>query len=209
MDPAMPRDLADAGRGLALPLYSNGRTSAGWWGMTVLLISDAAVMASFAFAYLFLWTARPAVWPPEGTQLPGLVEPALLVLLVAGAWFLFEAADRVNQRDRRLAAIVCLAASALLAAGAIVFGWTWLGDLGAEPTAHSYGAAVWTLLGYMALHGAFGAGMALWCIARMALGMIDSWRCLTLRICLLWWRLTAPASVLSIIIVAGFPHVVG
>jgi hypothetical protein len=36
--------------------------------------------------------------------------------------------------------------------------------------------------------------------------MIDSWRCLTLRICLLWWRLTGPVTVL--VLVAGFPHIV-
>ena len=59
MDPALPREPADAGRGTALPLYSNDSGSVGWWGMVVLLISDAAVIASFVFAYLFLWTARP------------------------------------------------------------------------------------------------------------------------------------------------------
>jgi cytochrome c oxidase subunit I+III len=38
--------------------------------------------------------------------------------------------------------------------------------------------------------------------------MIDSWRCLTLRICLLWWRFTVPAAVLTLVLVAGFPHVI-
>jgi cytochrome c oxidase subunit I+III len=66
MDAARPRALADAGRDIALPLYSNGSKSVGWWGTVVLLISDAAVVASFIFAYLFLWTARPALWPPTG-----------------------------------------------------------------------------------------------------------------------------------------------
>jgi cytochrome c oxidase subunit I+III len=33
---------------------------------------------------------------------------------------------------------------------------------------------VWTLLGYLAFHIAIGAGMALWCLARPGLGMIDS-----------------------------------
>ena len=87
-------------------------------------------------------------------------------------------------------------------------GWFWLDGLGIDPTRHGYGAAVWTLLGYMGLHVAIGAGMALWCLARLALGMIDSWRCLTLRICLLWWRFTAPVTVLVLFLVAGFPHVV-
>jgi hypothetical protein len=99
MDRALPREPADAGRGLALPLYSNGSASPGWWGMVVLLISDAAVIASFAFAYLFLWTARPAVWPPDGSQLPGFIQPVLISAIVIGAWLLFEA---VGARRRTL-----------------------------------------------------------------------------------------------------------
>jgi cytochrome c oxidase subunit I+III len=208
MDPALPRELADAGRGVSLPLYRSGSASVGWWGMAVLLISDAAVVASFGFAYLFLWTARPAVWPPDGSQPPGFLEPALISASIAGAYVLFEAADRLNRRDRRLATSLCLVMAAILAGGALAMGWSWLDGLGIDPTGHSYGAAVWTLLGYMALHVAIGAAMALWCLARLALGMIDSWRCLTLQVCLLWWRLTAPAAVLTLILVAGFPHVV-
>ncbi len=50
--------------------------------------------------------------------------------------------------------------------------------------------------------------MALWCIARLRLGMINSWRCLTLRVCLLWWRFSAPVTVLVLLMITGFPHVV-
>jgi cytochrome c oxidase subunit I+III len=207
MDRALPREPVDAGRGAVLPLYSSGSGSVGWWGMAVLLISDAAVVASFMFAYLFLWTARPAVWPPVGSRLPGFVEPAAIAVAVIGAWVLFEVAERCNRRDRRLVTGLCLVASAVFAGSALVVGWRWLDDLGLSATGHSYGAAVWLLLGYMALHVTAGIAMALWCVARLALGMIDSWRCLTLRICLLWWRFTVPVAVLTLLLVAGFPHV--
>jgi cytochrome c oxidase subunit I+III len=89
-----------------------------------------------------------------------------------------------------------------------VAGWFWLRSLGIDPTRHSYGAAVWTLVGTMGLHLVMGAGMALWCVLRLGLGMINSWRCLTLRVCLLWWRFTAPVTVLALLMVTGFPHVV-
>jgi cytochrome c oxidase subunit I+III len=89
-----------------------------------------------------------------------------------------------------------------------VVGRHWLVGLGIDATAHAYGAAVWTLLGDVALHVAIGAAMAAWCVARLALGMLDSWRSLTLRVCLLWWRLTAAAAVATVLLVAGFPHVV-
>jgi cytochrome c oxidase subunit I+III len=89
-----------------------------------------------------------------------------------------------------------------------VAGWFWLTGLGIDPSRHAYGAAVWTLVGTMDLHLILGAGMALWCVVRLLLGMINSWRCLTLRICLLWWRFTALVTVLVLMMIAGFPHVV-
>jgi heme/copper-type cytochrome/quinol oxidase subunit 3 len=81
-------------------------------------------------------------------------------------------------------------------------------DIAPDPVAHSYGAVVWTLLGYVGVHVAIGGFMAVWCVARILLGMIDAWRSLTLRICLLWWVFTMLAGVLTLALVAGFPHVV-
>ena len=208
MDAGAPRQLADAGRGLALPLYQNGSGSTGWWGMGVFLVSDAAIVASFLFTYLFLWTARPGPWPPDGSRLPGFVAPTLVAAATIAAYVLFELADRANQRERRGAVRLSLVASALLAAVALALGWMWLAGLGTDPTVHGYGASVWTLLGYMALHVAIGIVMALWCLARLQLGMIDAWRSLTLRLCLLWWRFTAAATVLTLVLVTVFPHVV-
>jgi cytochrome c oxidase subunit I+III len=208
MDRAMPRQLADAGRGVALPLYSNDHTSIGWWAMAVTLVSDAAVVASLIFAYLFLWTAHPAAWPPDGSRLPGFLAPTITAALVVGAYLLFEAAERLNRRDRRTATILSLVMAAIVAGVALVVGGGWLRGLGTDPTLHAYGAAVWTLLGYVALHVAIGAAMALWCVARLAAGMIDSWRCLTLRLCLFWWRFTVPVALIALLLVVVFPHVV-
>ena len=208
MDRAYPRRPVDAGRGLALPLYTNDAKSVGWWGMTVLLIADAAVLASFAFAYVFLWTAHPDAWPPRDAPLPGFLEPALVSAVAVLAYAGFEAAERFNRADRRLATGASLVVAAILAAAAVAFGWAWLQELGIDGTAHSYGATIWTLFGDAAVHLAIGAVMALWCLARLWLGMLDAWRCLTLRICLLWWRFTVAATVLALFLIAGFPHVV-
>ena len=206
LDKSYPKALADAGRGLALPLYTNDNRSVGWWAMAVLLVVDASITASFVFTYLFLWTARPAVWPPDGSQLPDLFVPTVLVTLVVGAYVCFEIAERSNRRDRRLHVIVALSLVVVLAAGALAYGGAWPGSLQIDPTRHAYGAAVWMLLGWAGLHAAIGGCMALWCIARSARSMLDSWRCVTLRVCLLWWRYTAAATALVLVLIAGFPY---
>jgi cytochrome c oxidase subunit I+III len=208
LDGPVPHGLADAGRDLALPLYKNDSASVGWWGLSVLLVSDAAVLASFAFAYLFLWTSRPASWPPDGSMLPGFVLPAAAVLLVACAALLFRAAERQIRRDRRSPAVWSLLVGALAGLGACWLVWGWPASLGISPTGHSYGAAAWTLAGYAVFHIGIGAAMALWCALRLALGMIDSWRCLTVRLCLLWWGFTVAVTAFALLLIAGFPHVV-
>jgi cytochrome c oxidase subunit I+III len=206
LDKAYPKELADAGRGLGLPLYCNDNRSLGWWAMTVVLIADASLTISIVFAYLFLWTAKPAIWPPDGSKAPDLGRPALLAALIAGAWLSFEVVERFNRRDRRAAAMAGLVAVAVLATVGLMLGWTWPGSLGIDPTRHSYGAAVCTLLLWAGVHVSLGVAMVLWCLVRLFLGMVDSWRSVTLRVSLLWWRFTAAATAAVLVLIAGFPH---
>ena len=106
----------------------------------------------------------------------------------------------------RLAVSVGLVVVVMLAGVALAYGAGWPGSLGIDPTRHSYGAAVYMLLGWVGVHVGIGAFMAIWCLARVLLGMLDSWRCLTLRVCLLWWRFTVAATALVLVLVAGFPY---
>ncbi len=207
LDEAGPRALADAGRGLGLPLYANDSRSVGWWGMVVTLISDGAVTASFAFAYLFLWTARPAMWP-IGDAMPDVLLPALAAAAMATAWLMLELADRTLQLGRKVVTALCLAACGGSAVAGLLVGWWWLTGHVPDPTTSSYPAAVWVLVGWVGMHVGIGAFMALWCLARLWLGMLDAWRCLTLRLCALWWRYTAAISAITMTLVAGFPYAV-
>ena len=208
MDAPMPRERADAGRGLALPLYRNDSASVGWWGLMVTLVVDGAVLASLIFTYFFLWTARPMPWPPEGSSLPGAVWPAAMIGLTFAGWIACEVAARLNRADRRLATALALVLSAGLALAAGTLMTLWPGHLAVNPTTHAYGAAFWTLTGYAAIHAGLGAFAALWCCLRLALGMIDSWRSQALHLAVLWWRFAAPSVALVLAILAGFPHVV-
>jgi cytochrome c oxidase subunit I+III len=209
LDRGAPREHADAGRGLALPLYSNGLDHVGAWGLVVFLVSDAAVLASLVFAYLFLWTVSPgSAWPPHDSKLPGVLAPTTIAALVVAANIAFEFADRLNQRGRRLATGAYLLASAVLAIAGVTVAERWLHELIVDPSRHSYEASVTALVRYADVHVAVAAGMAAWCMVRLACGLIDSWRCLTLRICTLWWRFTSAATVLTLVAVTGFPHAI-
>jgi len=103
--------------------------------------------------------------------------------------------------------MILLAVVVVGASIAILYGGPWPGRLGIDPTRHAYGASVWMLLGWAGLHLGIVGVMAARCVARLALGMLDSWRCVTLRVCLLWWRYITAATALILALVAGFPHV--
>jgi cytochrome c oxidase subunit I+III len=207
-DAALPRVMADAGHGLALPLYRNDDQSVGYWAMVVVLISDTAVTAAIAFAHLFLWTGRPDAWPPEGQGVLDPVGALWTVLAIFGAYALFETAHRALAAGSKALCGAALVASLLGWAGALWAGWLWLSASGISPTADSYGASIWALLGWVAFHLGFGVVMALWCLARLAFGMLDEWRRLTLHVCLLFLRFTAPMAAIAALVVTGFPHVV-
>ena len=220
LDAGAPREPSDAGLGLALPTYGNGSASVGAWGLGVTLVSDAAVTASFVFSYLFLWTARPALWPPLGGPLPMLVEPAIAGLAAVAAWLLFRRAERIVRdsgghvhgppRHRRFgwrarAALMLAAAGTAAAVGAVV-AVRWILGIAPDHTATAYFAAVWVVVGWTVMHLGIGLVMSLWCLARLGLGLIDDWRCLTLRVCTIFWGFTAVATLLTLTVVAGFPH---
>ena len=60
--------------------------------------------------------------------------------------------------------LVCasLLCAALAGVAVLGVGPSWPASLGIDPTRHSYGAAVWTLLLWAAIHVGIGALMAIW-----------------------------------------------
>jgi cytochrome c oxidase subunit I+III len=165
------------------------------------------VTAAFIFSYLFLWTARPALWPPDGAALPAALAPVIATLTAVGMWLLFRQAERWLRRDRpRWLVGSTLLLAAALAAGLLLALWVVQAGTAPDPSAGSYAASVGVLIGWAAMHVVIGLVMALWCVARLLAGMLNSWRCLTLRICTLFAGFTAATTVIVLILVAGFPY---
>ncbi|WP_230665229.1 cbb3-type cytochrome c oxidase subunit I, partial [Bordetella petrii] len=74
-DPGATRDPVDIGGGLRLPVYCAGPGSHSWWAMAMLVIVCASIFSALLFAYFFLWTTSPDVWPAPAA-LPGADRPA-------------------------------------------------------------------------------------------------------------------------------------
>ena len=194
----------EAGMGERLPPHAATPRPPGWWGMAFTLVADAALFASLAFGYLFLWAIAPN-WPP-----PRLIDPdPLLPLLVAaalvlGGWAAIRAAAANRREDASGRGFWLMPA---VAAGfAATLGFLAVPLLLAPPPGeHAYGAAVAVLCGYGALHAllaAIGAGFA-WFRARF--GYVSAMRALDVANADLLWRYTAASGLVVVMLVHLLP----
>jgi cytochrome c oxidase subunit I+III len=101
-----------------------------------------------------------------------------------------------------------LAFSAVLGMGALAAGYAFATAMALAPTAHAYSAIVATLLGFAAAHVGMGILMALWCIARIAAGLLYPGHTMTVQLCCGWWRLTLLSGLLVLLILTGYPYAI-
>lgn len=204
------RDRVDIGGGLRLPVYVTGPESVGWWAMVVLLLVDGSVFACLVFTHGFLWLVNgDGAWPPPGTTLPELAAPAIAAALLLASAAAFWVADRLLRRGRTgLMPLAVLAALLLLLAG--------LGlDLGAlraagiEPTANSFGAAVYANQFWQGVHAAVTLVMALYLAARGWAGLVDPVRRVTFDCVRLFWLYTVAQALAGLALTHLFPRGLG
>jgi cytochrome c oxidase subunit I+III len=180
--------------------------------MVILILVAGSLYLSYLFSYLYLWTVSPQVWPaPGGVGLPGwswpLASAGLLIASAAAVW----CAGRLLARDtlRRIACglFVVLGAAALCGALAIEVTGHW--QAGVRPQASGYSAMV-----YMAAFLQFELVvalvlMALFVLARLLARRLDgTWRVTFDNTALLWYY-TAAQGLLGLLLVHGFPRLVG
>jgi len=137
----------------ALPVGAVGARSHSWWAMVVLIVVDATICASFAFAHVHV-SLMADICPPAGAALPSSASVAASVVLWAGTAVLIELARRWklagSSRAAALAAVVMLALICACAAwSANVLGHI---DAGLEPKANAWSATVVALVAYQGLH---------------------------------------------------------
>jgi cytochrome c oxidase subunit I+III len=198
------KDHKDAGHGAVLPIYVSGSGSVGWWGMLVTMLADLTAFLSLLFGYLFYWTVHED-FPPRSQPDPDLLWLCGGAAALLASWALTAAALRLNQQDRALLYYAAMGAAVLLAlgGGAAVVASPQVAGL--TPTAHSYGAIVWSLVVWTGLHAALGVIMQLYCVARRAAGRMTARYDMEQHNVLLYWHFLAMTAALTALVLAGFP----
>ena len=149
-------------------LHERRARSPGFWGMMLLIATEASLFAYLLFSYFYLASMATGPWPPEGPPSLKLVLPNTLILLVSsGTMYWAESGIRRGLTGRlRVGLLVTFALGAIF-----------LTIQGIEyskkhflPTTHAYGSLFFTITGFHGAHVAVGLLMIAVIAVRAFLG---------------------------------------
>ncbi|WP_328734352.1 cbb3-type cytochrome c oxidase subunit I [Falsiroseomonas selenitidurans] len=203
-------ERVDIGGGIVLPTHATGPVTTSWWAMVCLMLVSGTAYACLLGSYLFLWLVNgDGMWPPPGQCVPVagwglgalvLYGAAALAMTCVGRW-LGDGSGRAHR-------LALLAAMALLVAGLAADGWAlWQGPV--RPTLHAYGASAWAIFAWQGFHGAVALLMGGYTLARSLTGRLGGQRRLTLDNTRLFWLYTTGQGSLGLLLLHGFPRLLG
>ncbi len=171
----------------------------GWWGMAVLMATEAALLGSLIGTYFYLRYTNTE-WPLGRIAAPSVALPlAITAGLVASSVpmaFASRAARHGRTRATWLAVFVALLIQGGYMAVQVV---QYADDLDKfSPSTNAYGSIYFTLLGTHHAHVVVGLLLDLWLLARLIGGLTD-YRVKAVRAIALYWHVV---NVIAIFVVA-------
>jgi heme/copper-type cytochrome/quinol oxidase subunit 3 len=144
----------------------------GWWGMAMLVASEAMLFACFIATY-FYFRFRTDPWPPAGIPEPKVVVPLVLALVLAVGSVPVSFAARAAARGglgsaRRLVFLALVVQTGYFAMQVQLYS----DDLHVfTPQDNAYGSIYFLLLGADHAHVAVGLLFDVWLILKLARGL--------------------------------------
>lgn len=137
-----------------LPVGPIGRSGLGWWGVAMLVASEAALFGYLLFSYYYVGATAPVGWllEPAPKLFPGLPNTLLLV----ASSFVAAYGEKGVERDRRGQALVGFGGAFLMGtAFACIQGYEWW-DKPFRLGANSYASLYFTTTGFHMAHVVVG-----------------------------------------------------
>ncbi|HRN84417.1 MAG TPA: cbb3-type cytochrome c oxidase subunit I, partial [Hyphomicrobium sp.] len=211
-DPGPDKGDVEIAEGLRVPTYATGPQSISWWAMVLLMLVGLALYLSYIFSYFYLWTVSPQVWPDLTLgAVPAVQWPILSAVLLLASGFAVRYAGYLlpEPGGRRPALPLTLAVAAVCLVAALSIDLMALRNAGLTPSADSFAALSYLAVGLqggLVILLTLAAGFV---IARYAAGRLDTYRCLTYQTTYLLWLYTVAQGLTGLLIVHGFPRLVG
>jgi len=209
LDPGPAKGDVEIGGGFVLPTYMSGPTSHAWWAMVVLMLVAGSLYLTYVFSYLYLWTTSPQVWA-SAESLPPIEWPGASAALMVASAAAFFVAGRLLPKPKKLGlrtfALILLGAACLAGGVAVDIIGHW--HSGLRPATSSYSAMVYmadALTGQLAFSVII---MALFSLARLVAGKLDSERrgCFENTALLAYY--TSAQGLFGLLLIHGFPLVI-
>lgn len=145
---------------------------AAWWGMLILIASEAMLFAAFIGTYFYLRFQHTA-WPPHGDPKPKLVVPLVLVLVLASTSLPMQLASLAARAGRLAATRLFLAVAVVVQAGYLAYEvYDYRDQLrGFEIRHDAYSSIYYTLVGADHAHVALGILFSLWLLGKLTTGL--------------------------------------
>lgn len=207
-DAAPVQAPVDIGGNLRLPVSCHGSGSHSWWAMIILVMVCTSIFSALLFAYLFLWTTSPEVWPAPA-RLPSAALPITSAgLLLGSSALLMWMGRRLGQGEEGpLRVGLPLAIIMLAIAISLELYGQW--QTGLRPQDSGYAAAVYAMAGLQAFFVIVLCQMGLFTVARSVAGRLGQQRRACYDNTMILWHYAVAQGVLALAVVHGFPRMAG
>jgi len=149
-----------------------GGPSAAFWGMAMLIASEATLFGTFIGSYYYLRFENKH-WPPPGTPEPRVVVPLILVGILATTSLPMQLAAMAVRRGRLWATRALLVWALIVQCGYLVYEvHDYFDQLhSSTPQDNAYGSIYYTLLGADHAHVGIGIVLVVWLLWKLARGL--------------------------------------
>ncbi len=192
----------------AHPAGVSGGRATGFWGMVMLIFTEATLFGILLFSYFYLRFQIEPVWPPGGIEKPDLFLVSIMtpILLLSSAPMHWAHSGIRQGKLRRLRLGLFLT---------FVLGATFLALQGVEyvellrqftPRTNVYGSLFFTITGFHGVHVAVGLVMNLWLQWYARRGRFTAERHLAVENVALYWHFVDAVWILILASLYLSPH---
>lgn len=203
-------ELVPTGRpGEVLPATSSGPRSLSWWGMVLLIATEATLFALLIASYWYLRFRSGPVWPPDGLKEPGLKLPLIMSAILWSSSIPTHIADRGIRNGSQSRLRVGLFAAFLLGLvffilqAAVEYPETWTEH---PPSSGVYGTLFFSLTGLHGLHVLAGLVISAWVQVRAWRGAFDEHRHISVQNFAIYWHFVDTVWVFVLATIYLSPH---
>ena len=144
---------------------------AAWWGMLILIASEATLFGAFIGTYYYL-RFKSTAWPPDGIPEPKALVPLILVGCLLATSVPMQLASQAARAGRLAAARVLILLALTVQAGYFAYEVHDFADqLGFEISRDAYSSIYYTLLGADHAHVFLGLLFNVWLLWKLARGL--------------------------------------